>query len=108
MQEIAKELGAKVVVKKVMKSDINKPFKVTDSDGKIVGSFTSKAERDSFMKMDKNNFYEELDITDINDPRNYNTNVVLDLAGSSTGRMKAYKLGGLVEVKREHFAPLFG
>ena len=107
MQEIAKELGAKVVVKKVMKSDINKPFKVTDSDGKIVGSFTSKAERDSFMKMDKNNFYEELDITDINDPRNYNTNVVLDLAGSSTGRMKAYKLGGLVEVKREHFAPLF-
>ena len=108
MQEIAKELGAKVVVKKVMKSDINKPFKITDSDGKIVGSFTSKAERDSFMKMDKNNFYEELDITDINDSRNYNTNMVLDLAGSSTGRMKAYKLGGLVEVKREHFAPLFG
>ena len=28
MQEIAKELGAKVVVKKVMKSDINKPFKI--------------------------------------------------------------------------------
>ena len=108
MQEIAKELGAKVVVRKVMKSDINKPFKITDSDGKIVGSFTSKAERDSFMKMDKNNFYEPLDITDINDPRNYNTNVVLDLAGSSTGRMKAYKLGGLVEVKREYFAPLFG
>ena len=108
MQDIAKELGAKVVVKKVMKSDVNKPFKVTDSDGKIVGAFTSKAERDNFMKMDKNNFYEPLDITDINDPRNYNTNVVLDLAGSSTGRMKAYKLGGLVEVKREHFAPLFG
>ena len=108
MQDIAKELGAKVVVKKVMKSDINKPFKVVDSDGKIVGGFTSKAERDSFMKMDKNNFYEPLDITDINDPRNYNTNVVLDLAGSSTGRMKAYKLGGLVEVKREYFAPLFG
>jgi len=107
MQEIAKELGAKVIVKKVMKSDINKPFKVTDSDGKIVGAFTSKAERDSFMKMDKNNFYEPLDITDINDPRNYNTNVVLDLAGSNTGRMKAYKLGGLVEVKREYFAPLF-
>jgi hypothetical protein len=108
MQEIAKELGAKVVVKKVMKSDVNKPFKVTDSDGKIVGSFTSKAERDNFLKIDKNDFYEPLDITDINDPRNYNTNVVLDLAGSSTGRMKAYKLGGLVEVKREHFAPLFG
>jgi len=108
MQDIAKELGAKVVVKKVMKSDINKPFKVTDSDGKIVGSFTSKAERDNFLKMDKNDFYEPLDITDINDPRNYNTNVVLDLAGSSTGRMKAYKLGGLVEVKREYFAPLFG
>jgi len=108
MQDIAKELGAKVVVKKVMKSDINKPFKVVDSDGKIVGGFTSKAERDSFMKMDKNNFYEPLDMTDINDPRNYNTNVVLDLAGSSTGRMKAYKLGGLVEVKREYFAPLLG
>lgn len=108
MQEIAKELGAKVVVRKVMKSDVNKPFKVVDSDGKIVGSFTSKAERDNFMDMDTNNFYEELNITDINDPRNYNTNVVLDLAGSSTGRMKAYKLGGLVEVKREYFAPLFG
>lgn len=108
MQDIAKEIGAKVVVKKVMKSDINKPFKVTDSDGKVVGAFTSKAERDSFMKMDKNDFYEPLDITDINDPRNYNTNVVLDLAGSSTGRMKAYKLGGLVEVKRQYFAPLFG
>ena len=108
MQEIAKELGAKVVVKKVMKSDINKPFKIQDSDGKIVGAFSSKAERDNFLKIDKNNFYEGVDITDIDDPRNYNTNVVLDLAGSSTGRMKAYKLGGLVEVKREHFAPLFG
>ena len=107
MQDIAKELNAKVVVKKVMKSDVNKPYKITDSDGKIVGAFTSKAERDSFMKMDKNDFYEALDITDINDPRNYNTNVVLDLAGSNTGRMKAYKLGGLVEVKREYFAPLF-
>ena len=59
MEDIAKELNAKVVVKKVMKSDINKPYKIQDSDGKIVGSFTSKAERDSFMKMDKNNFYEE-------------------------------------------------
>ena len=108
MQEIAKELGAKVVVKKVMKSDINKPFKIQDSDGKIVGAFSSKAERDNFLKIDKNNFYEGVDITDIDDPRNYNTNVVLDLAGSSTGRMKAYKLGGLVEVKREYFAPLFG
>jgi hypothetical protein len=107
MQEIAKELGAKVVVKKVMKSDINKPFKITDSDGKIVGSFTSKAERDNFLNID-NVFYKPLDITDIDDPRNYNTNVVLDLAGSNTGRMKAYKLGGLVEVKREYFAPLFG
>ena len=108
MQDIAKELNAKVVVKRVMKSDINKPFKITDSDGKILGAFTSKAERDNFLKIDKNNFYETLDITDIDDPRNYNTNVVLDLAGSNTGRMKAYKLGGLVEVKREHFAPLFG
>jgi hypothetical protein len=108
MQEIAKELGAKVVVKRVMKSDVNKPFKIQDSDGKIVGSFSSKAERDSFLKTDKNNFFEGVDITDIDDPRNYNTNVVLDLAGSSTGRMKAYKLGGLVEVKREYFAPLFG
>ena len=108
MQEIAKELGAKVVVKRVMKSDVNKPFKIQDSDGKIVGSFSSKAERDNFLKTDKNNFFEGVDITDIDDPRNYNTNVVLDLAGSSTGRMKAYKLGGLVEVKREYFAPLFG
>jgi len=107
MQEIAKELGAKVTIKRVMKSDVNKPFKIVDSDNKIVGSFSSKAERDNFLRTDKNKFYEELDITDINDPRNYNTNVVLDLAGSNTGRMKAYKLGGLVEVKREHFAPLF-
>ena len=108
MQDIAKELGAKVVVKRVMKSDINKPFKIIDSDDKVVGSFTSKAERDSFLKGDTNQFYEALDITDIDDPRNYNTNVVLDLAGSSTSRMKAYKLGGLVEVKREYFSPLFG
>ena len=108
MQEIAKELGAKVVVKRVMKSDINKPFKIIDSDDKVVGSFSSKAERDSFLKGDTNQFYEALDITDIDDPRNYNSNVVLDLAGSSTGRMKAYKLGGLVEGKREYFAPLFG
>jgi len=108
MQEIAKELGAKVVVKRVMKSDINKPYKVLDSDNKVVGAFSSRAERQSFLSADKNNFYTPQDITDIDDPRNYNTNVVLDLAGSSTGRMKAYKLGGLVEVKREHFAPLFG
>ena len=108
MEDIAKELNAKVVVKKVMKSDVNKPYKVLDSDNKIVGAFTSKAERDSFLSADKNNFYTPLDITDINDPRNYNINVVLDLAGSKTGRMKAYKLGGLVEVKREYFAPLFG
>ena len=108
MEEIAKELNAKVVVKKVMKSDINKPYKIQDSDGKIVGAFSSKAERDNFLNIDKNNFYEGVDITDIDDPRNYNINVVLDLAGSNTGRMKAYKLGGLVEVKREYFAPLFG
>ena len=108
MQEIAKELGAKVVVKRVMKSDINKPYKIIDSDDKVVGSFSSKAERDSFLTGDRDQFYQALDITDIDDPRNYNTNVVLDLAGSNTGRMKAYKLGGLVEVKREHFAPLFG
>ena len=91
-----------------MKSDINKPYKVLDSDNNVVGAFSSREERQSFLSADKNNFYTPQDITDIDDPRNYNTNVVLDLAGSSTGRMKAYKLGGLVEVKREYFAPLLG
>ena len=104
MQDIAKEINAKVVVKKVMKSDITKPYKITDGDGKIVNAFKTKADRDEFLKTDINNFYRPLDL---DDPSNYNVSVVLDLAGSKKGKMKAYKLGGLVQVKREYFAPLF-
>ena len=104
MQDIAKEIGAKVVVRKVMKTDITKPYKVTDADGKIVDSFKTKADRDQFLKTDTDNFYKPLDL---DDPSNYNVSVVLDLAGSKKGKMKAYKLGGLVQVKREYFAPLF-
>ena len=50
---------------------------------------------------------QKADIKDYNDPRNYIESVVIDIQGAKKGPMKAYKLGGLVEVKRELFAPLF-
>jgi len=44
---------------------------------------------------------------DGDDPRNFVQSIVIDLQGSSKGKMKGYKLGGLVEVDRSNFAPLF-
>jgi hypothetical protein len=51
--------------------------------------------------------YEKVKI-EADDPRNFVESIVIDLQGSrKKAKMKAYKFGGLVEVDRSNFAPLF-
>ena len=45
-------------------------------------------------------------MVDDNDPINYVESIVIDTQGMKKTPSKGYKLGGLVEVKREFFAPL--
>ena len=70
-------------------------------------AFKTKAEREAFLGSTNEVNFKKVDIKDVNDPRNYIESVVIDIQGAKKGPMKAYKLGGLVEVKRELFAPLF-
>ena len=45
---------------------------------------------------------------DADDPRNFVESIVIDLQGTNKkAKMKAYKLGGFVQVERSNFAPLF-
>ena len=94
---------------------LNKPYKIiyknTDYDSDMPEvpalAFKTKAERDAFLASTDESYFTKADIKDYNDPRNYIESVVIDIQGAKKGPMKAYKLGGLVEVKRELFAPLF-
>ena len=63
-----------------------------------------------------NEFFDNLDYRgglekvkmDADDPRNFVESVVIDLQGTNKkAKMKAYKLGGFVQVDRSNFAPLF-
>ena len=117
MEAVAKQIGAKTTIKRVYHTDPNKPYKIIykrrkDYDETTMPevpalAFKTKAERDAFLRDKSEDYFELVDIKDYNDPRNYIESVVIDIQGAKKGPMKAYKLGGLVEVKRELFAPLF-
>lgn len=110
MQAVAKEIGGKVEVKRIYHTDPNKPYKLirTDTDSDVPAyAFKTKNERQVFIDNARSGRFEIVDITDVNDPRNYVESVVLNLRNASKNKMKGYKRGGLVEVKREFFAPLF-
>ena len=116
MEAVAKQIGAKTTIKRVYHTDPRKPYKVIDLGYRDIDdtiteipsiAFKTKAERDAFMKYKDESQFATVDIKDVNDPRNFIESVVIDLQGAKKSPMKAYKLGGLVEVKREMFAPLF-
>jgi len=109
MQDVAKEIGGTFTTKKVYHTDPNKPYKLYSAEKKV----TAK-EKEKENKM--NEFFDNLDYRgglekvkmDADDPRNFVESVVIDLQGTNKkAKMKAYKLGGFVQVDRSNFAPLF-
>jgi len=108
MQDVAKEIGAQVITRKVYHSDPQKPYKIFDTDKNVpMYAFKKKYEMDEFYdNIDYRGNLEKMEM-DGDDPRNFVQSIVIDLQGSSKGKMKGYKLGGLVEVDRSNFAPLF-
>ena len=108
MQDVADEIGAKVITRKVYHSDPQKPYKIFNTEKNIpMYAFKKKYEMDEFYdNIDYRSNLEKVEM-DGDDPRNFVESIVIDLNGSSKGKMKGYKLGGLVEVDRSNFAPLF-
>ena len=108
MQDVADEIGAKVITRKVYHSDPQKPYKIFDTENNVpMYAFKKKYEMDEFYdNIDSRSNLEKLEM-DGDDPRNFVQSIVIDLQGSSKGKMKGYKIGGLVEVDRSNFAPLF-
>jgi hypothetical protein len=77
--------------------------------GKPAYAFKSKLERDEmFSQLEP---YErglnKQDIIDNNDPSNFVWSIVIDTQGMKKTPGKGYRYGGLVQAKREFFAPLF-
>lgn len=109
MQEVAKEIGATFTTKKVYHTDPKKPFKLYSNEKDVpVYAFKKQYEMDEFYdNMDYKGGLEKIKI-EADDPRNFVESIVIDLQGSNKkAKMKAYKIGGLVEVDRSNFAPLF-
>jgi hypothetical protein len=106
-QDLVKEMGGNLSVKKVFLTDPTKPYKVLSSkrEGELrpARAFKSKIYRDNYSKKYGGKDY---DVVDENDPINYVESIVIDTQGMEKRPSKGYKLGGLVEVKREFFAPL--
>jgi hypothetical protein len=107
-QDLVKEMGGNLAVKKVFLTDPTKPYKIlskrrTEEKMRPVQAFKSKLYRDNFHKKYGG---EKYDVVDENDPINYVESIVIDTQGMKKTPSKGYKLGGLVEVKREFFAPL--
>jgi hypothetical protein len=107
-QDIVKEMGGNLAVKKVFLTDPTKPYKIlskrrAEEKMRPVQAFKSKLYRDNFHKKYGG---EKYDVVDENDPINYVESIVIDTQGMKKTPSKGYKLGGLVEVKREFFAPL--
>jgi hypothetical protein len=107
-KDIVKEMGGKIEVKRVFLTDPVKPYKIT-SEGKPAYAFKSKLERDEmFSQLEP---YErglnKQDIIDNNDPSNFVWSIVIDTQGMKKTPGKGYRYGGLVQAKREFFAPLF-
>ena len=109
MKDVANEIGGTFTSKRVYHTDPNKPYKILDSEKNIPKySFKKKYEMDEFFDNLNNSYnYEKVKI-EADDPRNFVESIVIDLQGSrKKAKMKAYKFGGLVEVDRSNFAPLF-
>ena len=109
MQEVAKELGAKYTTKKVYHTDAKKPYKIFDSEKNIpVYAFEKQYQMEEFFdNMNYRGGLEKIKM-DADDPRNFVESIVIDLQGTNKkAKMKAYKLGGFVQVDRSNFAPLF-
>ncbi len=107
-QDLVKEMGGNLAVKKVFLTDPTKPYKVLSSQRENMNmrparAFNSKLYRDNYSKKYGGQNY---DVIDENDPINYVESIVIDTQGMKKTPSKGYKLGGLVEVKREFFAPL--
>ena len=106
--DIVKEMGGNISVKKVFITDPKKPYKILENSptGKRPKiAFRTKKERDSYAAKyggDGGNY----NVDSIDDPMNYVESIVIDTQGMKKTPSKGYKLGGLVEVKREFFAPL--
>jgi len=109
MQEVAKEIGATLTSKKVFHTDPKKPYKLYSEEKKIPQyAFKKKFEMEEFYEnLDRKGGLEMIKM-ETDDPRNFVESIVIDLQGSrKKAKMKAYKFGGLVEVDRSNFAPLF-
>jgi hypothetical protein len=107
-QDIVKEMGGNLSVKKVYLTDPTKPYKVlsTKREGvemRPVRAFKSEIYRNNYSRKYGGRNY---DVVDNNDPINYVESIVIDTQGMKKTPSKGYKLGGLVEVKREFFVPL--
>lgn len=109
MQDVAKEIGGTFTTKKVYHTDPNKPYKLYSAEKKVPAYAFEK-------EYQMNEFFDNLDYRgglekvkmDADDPRNFVESVVIDLQGTNKkAKMKAYKLGGFVQVDRSNFAPLF-
>ena len=108
MQDVAKEIGATFTTRKVYHTDPKKPYKIFDTEKNVPRyAFSKKYEMDEFYdNLSRTSSLEKIKF-EADDPRNFVESIVIDLNGSSKGKMKGYKLGGLVEVDRSNFAPLF-
>ena len=107
-KDLVKEMGGNLAVKKVFLTDPTKPYKIiskrrAEEKMRPVQAFKSKLYRDNYHKKYGG---EKYDVIDENDPINYVESIVIDTQGMKKTPSKGYKLGGLVEVKREFFAPL--
>jgi hypothetical protein len=107
-KEIVKEMGGKIVSKRVYLTDPTKPYKILER-GKPSYAFKTKLERDTTLKqlLTRESGLKEMDIFDSNDPSNFVWSVVIDTQGMKKTPSKGYRYGGLVQAKREFFAPLF-
>jgi hypothetical protein len=92
----------------VYHTDPKKPYKIFDTEKQMPKyAFSKKYEMDEFYdNLNSTSSLEKIQF-EADDPRNFVESIVIDLNGSSKGKMKGYKLGGLVEVDRSNFAPLF-
>lgn len=109
MKDVANEIGGTFTSKRVYHTDPNKPYKILHTEKNIPKySFKKKYEMDEFFDNLNDAYnYEKVKI-EADDPRNFVESIVIDLQGSrKKAKMKAYKFGGLVEVDRSNFAPLF-
>lgn len=106
-KEIVKEMGGQIVAKKVYLTDPTKPYKIVRG-GKPAYAFKTKNERDTVLTelRDKESGVNSYDVLSDDDPSNFVYSVVIDTQGMNKTPSKGYRYGGLVQAKREFFAPL--